>query len=249
VAIFRYGRWRRGATRSRTRRGTCRPRVERLEDRNLLSLVPVNPLLFGLNQPWVDGSSYLDPATSRGEVTRAAVARLGVQALRYTGGTVSTFWDWETADYVSDPEMHAFPQVNQDARKQLFEANGMAGPDGAYSPLAFDRFSQEAGFQTLWVPNLATGDSGSTPEIVNHAADLFSHLSDNGVPVRLVEMGNEYDLGSFTSRFANSQGYIRNHVNTVAARVRQLYPDAAIGAVGFQSGPTSPACSATPSMT
>jgi hypothetical protein len=214
-----------------------RPRLEILEERNLLALTPVNPLLFGLNQPWIDGSSYLDPGTSQGAATRDAVARLGVQAMRYTGGTVSTYWDWQTADYVSDAETHAFPQVNVDARKQLFDANGMAGPDGFYAPLAFDQFSQQAGFQTLWVPNLATGDSGFTPTIVNHAADMFNFLSDNGVPVKYVEMGNEYDLGSFTSRFTNSQGYIRNHVNAVASRVRQLYPDAEIGVVGHWSGP------------
>jgi hypothetical protein len=201
-----------------------------------LSLASVNPLLFGLNQPWIDGSSYLDPGTSQGAATRDAVARLGVQAMRYTGGTVSTYWDWQTADYVSDAETHAFPQVNVDARKQLFDANGMAGPDGFYTPLAFDQFSQQAGFQTVWIPNLATGDSGFTPTIVSHAADMFNYLSDNNVSVKYVEMGNEFDLGSFTSRFTNSQGYIRNHVNAVATRVRQLYPDAQIGVVGQWSG-------------
>jgi hypothetical protein len=214
-----------------------RPQLEILEERNLLAPVLVNPLLFGLNQPWIDGSSYLDPGTSQGAATRDAVARLGVQAMRYPGGTVSTYWDWQPADYVSDAEMHAFPQVDRSGQKQLFDANGMAGPDGFYSPLAFDQFGQGAGFQTVWVPNLATGDSGFTPTIVNHAADLFNFLSDNNVPVNFVEMGNEYDLGSFTSRFANSQGYIRNHVNTVANRVRQLYPDAEIGVVGHWSGP------------
>lgn len=218
-------------------RHQARPHVEQLESRNLLTLAPVNPLLFGLNQPWVDGSTYLDPNTSQGAATRDAVARLGVQALRYPGGTVSTYWDWQTGDYVNDAEMHAFPAVNQDGRKQAFESRGMAGPDGYYTPLAFDQFGQETGFQTVWVPNLATGDDGSTPAIVAHAADMFNSLSDNGVPVNYVEMGNEYDLGSFTSRFANSQGYIRNHVNTVADRVRQLYPDAAIAVAGLQSGP------------
>ncbi len=224
-------RWRRWP------RNQARPQVERLEDRNLFALSPVNPLLFGLNQPWVDGSSYLDPNTSQGAATRDTVARLGVQAMRYPGGTVSTYWDWQTGDYVNDSEMHAFPQVNQDGRKQRFEANGMAGPDGYYTPFAFDQFSQEAGFQTVWVPNLATGDDGSTPQIVSHAADMFNYLSDNGVGVNYVEMGNEYDLGSFTNRFTNSQGYIRNHVHTVAERVRSLYPNAAIAVAGLQSGP------------
>ncbi len=218
-------------------RNQAQLQVEQLESRHLLTLAPVNPLLFGLNQPWVDGSTYLDPNSSQGAATRDAVARLGVQALRYPGGTVSTYWDWQTGDYVNDSEMHAFPAVNQDSRKQAFESKGMAGPDGYYTPLAFDQFSQETGFQTVWVPNLATGDDGSTPAIVAHAADMFNYLSDNGVAVNYVEMGNEYDLGSFTSRFSNSQGYIRNHVNTVADRVRQLYPDAAIAVAGLQSGP------------
>jgi hypothetical protein len=209
--------------------------IELLEERNLLSLAPVNPLLFGLNQPWVDGATYLDSGTPQGAATRDAAARLGAGAQRYPGGTVSTFWDWETGDYVSDPEMHAFPNVNQDARKQLFDANGMAGPDGFYAPLGFNEFGQEAGFQTVWVPNLATGDDGSMPAIVNHAADMFDFMSDNGVPVNFVEMGNEYDLGSFSSRFPNSQDYIRNHVTTVATRVRDLYPDAEIAVGGLWS--------------
>jgi hypothetical protein len=212
-----------------------RLQVELLEERNLLSLAPVNPMLFGLNQPWVDGSSYLDPGTSRGAATRDAAARLGAGAQRYTGGTVSTYWDWETADYVSDSEMHTFGTDDQDGRKQLFEANGMAGPDGFYSPLAFDQFGQEAGFQTVWVPNLATGDDGSTPAIVNHAADMFDFLNDNAVPVNFVEMGNEYDLGGYSSRFANSEAYIRDHVNTVATRVRDLYPTAEIAVGGLWS--------------
>jgi hypothetical protein len=219
----------------RTSLGRFRPQLEVLEARTLLTLAPVNPMLFGLNQPWIDGSTYLDPGTSQGAATRDAVARLGAQAQRYPGGTVSTYWDWQTSDYVSDVEMHAFPQVDQDAHKQLFDGRGMAGPNGFYSPVAFDQFGQEAGFQTIWVPNLATGDDGFTPTIVAHAADMFNFLSDHNVPVNFVEMGNEYDLGSYSSRFTNSQGFIRNHVNTVASRVRALDPGAEIAVGGLWS--------------
>src|SRR6516162_7279373 len=82
-------RWHSPLGRGRTSLGRFRPQLEILETRTLLTLVPVNPMLFGLNQPWIDGSTYLAPGTSQGAATRDAVARLGAQAQRYPGGTVA----------------------------------------------------------------------------------------------------------------------------------------------------------------
>lgn len=76
----------------------------------------------------------------------------------------------------SKSELQAFPANTSVATNAAqFNSNGM-GPDGYYSPLAFAQFAQQAGFQNIWLPNLATGYDGNTEKIVDHALYMFTYL-------------------------------------------------------------------------
>lgn len=178
----------------------------------------VNPMLFGSNQNHAVTS---DPMSQNDY--RALVRNLGIQSMRYVGGTPSSFWDWQQARFIPDAEILAIaPSLSIVSNGTTSGVN--AQPVGTYSVDNFASFAQAADLHaTQWVPNLTTREADQPA--------LFQHLHQQGITFDYVEMDNE--AYSWAAEFAPLGGgtAYANRVADLAPIIRSLNPQAAVGAV------------------
>ncbi len=129
--------------------------------------------------------------------------------LRYPGGTTANHWDWQTGWFTADsttPPTFANIQPQGTIRAEELEP-GLGA----------------AGAEALLVLNI----QHST---LAYQLEGLAHADAVGVPVTLVELGNEHNL-SISSQFM-PPGVYAARVRTWADSIRARYPAAKIGAVG-----------------
>lgn len=140
---------------------------------------------------------------------RDATASLNPAVLRYPGGTPSNYWDWQTGWFQNSPTTP--PQ------------NAQETPRGTIRADEFQLGLAAAAAEPLLVVNI----QNST---LSYELQGLAHAQSVGVPVRLVELGNEHN-NSTTAQGIPPDTYA-SRVKVWADSIRAAYPGVKICAVG-----------------
>lgn len=160
----------------------------------------------------LDYSGVAQPFSAPGVITALQAFRPGT--LRYPGGTIANYWHWQTGT------------VDQPAQT----ADNTAGPGSTFTYgftlQTLRSIVQETGTTPVFDLNVLT--SSLTDQLA-----MLEHASALGIPVRYIELGNEfyYSDSSYTSAFPTATAYA-DLVARWAPRIHASFPAAQIAAVG-----------------
>ena len=171
------------------------------------------PHFFGVNANMTE----YDQPWSRPELVQA-VRDLGVQTVRYPGGSIGNVWDWDIgwiAQDVPDEDMVPFIVRGRiQDRPNRYTLDNLA------------RLHRETGVDVVFVLNMLTRD-------LAHARRGLRRADSLGIPVRYVELGNEYyfDLPLESRVFPTPEAYGRTAEAWIEA-IREDFPEAAFAVLG-----------------
>ena len=118
-----------------------------------------------------------------------ALGQLDPGTIRYPGGTIGNYWDWH-AGWFQDGG--PWPGQTNDLTGEVIEPF-----DNSLAP--FEMALADCDASPLWMVNMLTIDGrlGTASDNVRMAGDQVQFLraaADRGMPVRRVELGNEFYL-------------------------------------------------------
>ncbi|MGB9624883.1 MAG: hypothetical protein ACPMAQ_08470 [Phycisphaerae bacterium] len=165
----------------------------------------LSPAFYGFNVNLINaGASWRDPQLVR------AVEDLFPGTLRYPGGTLANYWNWRTGELLQHPGAPGWSRGNP-APYRLEDLK-----------LAVDA----TGARPVLVLNMLTSTLEEQLAMLRHASRL-------GLPVRFIELGNEFYLSdkTYIERFPTAEDYGTEATRWID-RIRKEFPEARIAAVG-----------------
>jgi hypothetical protein len=164
----------------------------------------ITPYFLGYNNVPIHSPSWSNP-----NAVKAAV-QFKPGTLRYPGGTVANYWDWQNGWFLP------------------------GAPSGFSSaPLSIYRLQelqiavQATGAIPIYVLNMLTSD-------LSTQIDMLSTAHSMGLPVQFVELGNEFYLrnpNDYVTKFPTGADYGKMATNWIQA-IRDKFPNVNIAAVG-----------------
>ncbi len=185
--------------------------------------MPINMNVFGGNQNFANYDNLMNHTPFA-----ALVEALGINNMRYVGGSPSSFWDWQDGNFIPEPEITAIWS------SPWFVTNGAndwvnSQPAGTFTPDRMNSFSQLSNTTPQWVANVTTREADQPA--------FIQYLHDQGYNYDYVEMDNEtYFWGN---EFAPGGAAGRNYAlrfKPTSQLIRSLNPNAKIGAVMREQG-------------
>ena len=159
--------------------------------------------LYGFNGNTSKGPSWTNKAF------RDSVSSLHLKAIRYPGGTVSSFWEWQKGGFVNDAPPQKFkgkntPNTLQDLKLLIDEAH----------------------CDVVFTLNMVTKDLQDQLEMLSSAQSL-------NIPVKWVELGNEFTNteNEGRSKFASAENYGKTCEQWIDA-IKSRFPNAKVAVVG-----------------
>jgi len=187
-------------------------------------MIVLEPGIIGFNSPM---GALGEPRGSyaSGDMDRA-LSLLPVRALRFPGGTVANYFDWETGSLMEEALERSGREKLVDNQRKARERN-----KGILPPVDFGSFhtvTEEHGIRRFVVLNLLTSPIESTIVTIDRIKKEY--------PGQYYwELGNELSQGSYRGRaFAtdafNESVYVRL-ANRIAAHIEAHYPEDRVGLV------------------
>ena len=214
----------------------------------LLALLAVAPLAFGQN-PSAQRSAAPKPAASKitvasqNALSPAAfgyntqtlrgpgwdkkpfldrIAQLDPGNFRYPGGTVGNYWDWKTGylneigrqrGVMSTSKNGPFPYMLEDVKRVYDRSGGRAEP--------------------IYMLNMLTSTYEYQLEMLKHARAI-------GLPVRYIELGNEFYMDNHPKGYTNLTNYpnIKDYVDTCriwVPKLRKEFPGARFAMIAINN--------------
>lgn len=183
--------------------------------------VPVNKLIMGLN----DNAGTLHNAfrAGNGELywDSYKVANPGI--IRFPGGTVASLWDYENDCFI-DPDLWeerlGKTTVWMSWTMELAKSVNGSEDRKHLDPIEFYNRAVSVGAEVVWVVNMAT----DLPKQKPHAAVKFvKRLVDADIPVKYIEIGNEFEGASFVERWPSVEDYLKE-IDPIVKQIRKLAP-------------------------
>src|ERR1700744_2272265 len=140
--------------------------------------------LYGYNGLNTHGPSWTNTAF------RDSAAALQFRAIRYPGGTVGDYWDWKTGWFVKESE------INDQENKPHVLTDMASYNKLPYSPTGLDQLKlivDQTKCEVIFTLNMVTKDLNDQIEMLKYAQSI-------GLPVKWVELGNEYYLPNTAGR-------------------------------------------------
>jgi hypothetical protein len=166
----------------------------------------LTPYFLGYNNVPIHSPSWSDPNVMN------AAKQFQPGTLRYPGGTVGNFWDWQSGWFVRGQALGATTHT-------------------IYRLQDLQQAVQATGALPIYVLNMLTSD-------LNTQLNMLHTAKGMGLPVKYVELGNEFYLGSpddYTKMFPSGSDY-GTMATQWAQAVHQAFPDARVAAVGAAPG-------------
>ena len=163
----------------------------------------ISPIFFGYNT----GGYSVDANDWNNAAFLAAAAKQKPGTLRFPGGTVANFWDWEKGWFVTGYDPFGY------------------GPTPIPNHLEdFQHTITATGATPIFDVNILTSTLDSQLAMLHHAQQL-------GLPVNYVELGNEFYLpGNGVDKFPSGAAY--GSLATIwAAAIHKDFPNAKVAAV------------------
>lgn len=167
---------------------------------------------LGYNAVPIQGATW-----SNANLVKAA-QELSVELLRYPGGTIANYWDWNTGWFLPDAQPGFLKLSPLPYRLQDLQT-----------------VAQVTGANPIYVLNMLTSTLDYQLEMLRSAKAI-------GLPVQLIELGNEFYLPQKdnVAKFPTGQDYAKL-CNTWIPAIQSEFPDAKIGIVGESPDPNLPA--------
>lgn len=167
----------------------------------------LTPYFLGYNDVPIHSPSWTDSSFA------SAAAQLKPATIRYPGGTVGNYWDWQKGGFV--------PQ----ARNQQLNT-----PIAPYRLQELQTGLHATGATPVFMLNMLTSD-------LNYQLEMLRTAKSMGIPVQFVELGNEYYLKTqdYVNKFPTAQDYGTAATTWIQA-IRQEFPGVKISAVGSIGG-------------
>ncbi len=186
------------------------------------SVRSLEPGFFGTNNNALRVDDWSNPDLV------AAIDRLNPSKIRFPGGTVSNYWDWQHGGLI-----RAF---REPGRPDFFRS--FSRQDRAYTASTLGEFARGlelTNTEPVFVLNMSTSDLESQLEMLRVARDL-------GLPIKHIELGNELYLDISDNRdvFPQPRDYADKSRIWISA-IKQEFPTAKIGVVGVVPDPHKPA--------
>lgn len=168
----------------------------------------VLPGFFGVNFDYGGASEY-----SKDGTLDSQLAALKPGTLRYPGGTNANFFQWKLGFPVNPPSGSACPTSSTSSAFRFTLSDLLAAYKATKAPPVFDL-------------NVMTSTQACQIALLRAAKQL-------GLPVKYVELGNEFYLGiqNYPHYFATAAAYGKKVASYVKA-VRKDFPGALVAAVG-----------------
>ncbi len=164
----------------------------------------IAPYFLGYNNVPIHSTSWDNP-----NAVKAAV-QFNPGTLRYPGGTVANFWDWQKGWFLPGAP------------------NGfLNAPQSIYRLQELQLAVQATGAIPIYVLNLLTSD-------LNTQLEMLSTAQSMGLPVQFVELGNEFYLKNpddYVTKFPTGADYGKMATSWIRA-IRDKFPNVKIAAVG-----------------
>lgn len=195
--------------------------------------------LFGLN----GNNTQRRMRWDRAEL-RSALRRLDPGTIRYPGGTIGNYWDWQSGWFQPNGP---WPGQTNDLTGEVIEPF-----DNSLGPFAAALAACDAA--PVLVLNMLTVDgrlatASDNVAVADGQVEFLRAAAAGGVPVRQVELGNEFYLAGakpgpheldYATRFPTASSYARQ-ANAWIPKIRNAFPAATISAVGADAtGTQSP---------
>jgi hypothetical protein len=165
---------------------------------------PIRPYFCGLNTETITGPDWSIPAFIN------AIASLVPGALRYPGGEVANYWDWQTGwilPHTYKPNLPPNPYTLTDLKTAV----------------------TATGATPIYVLNMLTSDLENQITMLRAAQNL-------GLPVSLIELGSAFYLDgpeqAYAAKFPTGADYVKE-ANRWAAALKTLFPEVQVAAIGL----------------
>lgn len=170
--------------------------------------------VYGFNGNNTRGPGWSDKAF------RDSAASLGLRIIRYPGGQVENWWDWQNGWFVKESDI-----------KGLKFPNSFKGIK--YSPTGLDELKQltdEAGCDVIFELNMITRDVTDQIAMLKHAQSL-------GFKIKWVELANELNNEDNDGRQVyNTPTEYGNACRDWIKAIKKIFPDVKIAIIGGNRG-------------
>ena len=139
-----------------------------------------------------------------------AAVQFNPGTLRYPGGTVANYWDWQTGWFLPGAP-----------------SGFLSAPQSIYRLHELQIAVRATGAIPIYVLNLLTSDLSTQLEMLSTAQSM-------GLPVQFVELGNEFYLRNpddYVTKFPTGADYGKMTTSWIRA-IRDKFPNVNIAAVG-----------------
>ena len=143
----------------------------------------ITPAIIGLNTQCIKGPYWTEAAFKN------AIADIDAGNFRYPGGTIGNFWDWQTGDYLKGAHQPIGYLNNTPNIYKLDDVKGV-----------YERSSNRT--EPIYMLNVLT----STYE---HQKASLDYAKNMGLPVKNIELGNEFYLDDPNNSDASAREYMR----------------------------------------
>lgn len=164
----------------------------------------ITPYFLGYNNVPIHSPSW-----NNSDVVRAAT-QMKPGTLRYPGGTVANYWDWRTGWFL--------PQAL---------GSFLSAPRSTYRLQELQLAVNATNAIPIYVLNMLTSDLNTQLEMLRTAKSM-------GLPVQLIELGNEFYLSTpddYVAKFPTGAAYGKMASTWIQA-IRAEFPNVKIAAVG-----------------
>ncbi|WP_430907873.1 hypothetical protein [Maribacter sp. 2-571] len=169
-------------------------------------LLGANANLAALDRPWENDSLI------------AITAKTGIKTLRYPGGTIGNYWDWDTG---------AIDKAVPDSLmiKWVVE-NGFNESSKTYTMEHLALLYKDTGIVPIFMLNMLSKD-------LEHSVRNLKKARKLGIPIRYIEMGNElyFDIPFPLLRFPTPESYGKTCQLWITA-LKKEFPEASFALVG-----------------
>lgn len=182
----------------------------------------VSPTLFGLNGVNTTGPLWNHPALDN------ALAGYAPGMLRYPGGTSANYWDWRAGWFQPGGSWPSEPSTPVNDKLGVFATAVGAAHTAPVFNLNVLTYSG------------AVGTSAQNAAMLTGQIQMLKEAAKHGMPVTMVELGNEFYLssahstgphaGEYARRFADGTDYA-DQINLWIARIHKNFPGAQVAAV------------------
>jgi hypothetical protein len=147
-----------------------------------------------------------------------AVASLAPGTIRYPGGAISNYWDWQTGSVNQPPATTTTTSGSTKAKQGRKRTYG-------FTLSTLEQLTNATGAVPIFDLNVMTSTLQDQLQMLQTASQL-------GLPIRYVELGNEFYLSdsNYVHAFPTAAAYA-DLVASWAPAIRAAFPDVQIAAV------------------